>query len=86
MFACVQDGLAHGSFGVGAGQDCLPECGEDCRVAFVAGVGFVVLEPLRQLLGVVEDVLHGARHVHHLRHFSRALMACTVVPSTTPTS
>jgi hypothetical protein len=50
----------------------------------------VILEAARELVGVIEDVLDCAWHVHHLRNFSRAFIACTTTgagtPSTTPTS
>jgi hypothetical protein len=60
------------------------------EVSLVARVGLVVLEPCGEFVGVVEYLLHGAGHAHHLRDFSRVLMAWTMTgawtPSTTPIS
>ncbi len=56
----------------------------------VAWFGFVVLEPLCEFVGVVEDLLDRSGHRGHLRNSSRAGMAWTMnstpSPTATPTS
>jgi hypothetical protein len=42
----------------------------------IVGGGFVVLETLGEVIGMVEDVLYGAGHHYHLKNFWRAGMAC----------
>ncbi|MDQ7991378.1 MAG: hypothetical protein REI45_01730, partial [Propionicimonas sp.] len=66
------------------------EQGDGSRVEFVGGIGLVVLEPCRELVCVLEDLVNCAGHRHHLRYLSLAGMAWTITiatsPSTYPTS
>lgn len=90
MFAGLPDGVADVGLGGGPFHGRLPEGADCCDVALVCGVRFVVLESLGQLVSVGEDIFDGSGHRHHLRYFSRALIAWkmtfAVWPSMTPTS
>jgi len=67
------DGVTEVSLGVGAGQDRVADRSECCGVANVCGLG--PFEAGGERVGVVEDLLGGARHGDHLRYFGRAGMA-----------
>jgi hypothetical protein len=41
----------------------------------IRGVRIESLEPLRELLCLLDDLLHAPWHRHHLRKFGRAFMA-----------
>jgi hypothetical protein len=68
------DGFDNLSFGPGAGQR-----GPTKQVlghgGLISGVGFVVLEPFGEFVGVVKDFLDGSGHGHHRRNLLRAGMA-----------
>ena len=90
MCAGVVDGGFDRTLRIGPGQHGIAKGHECLGVTFVLRRRLVILEAARQLIGVIEDVLDCAWHVHHLRNLSRALIACTTTgvgtPSTTPIS
>src|SRR5674476_482139 len=83
-FACVLDRVSDRAFGIRSRQDSSAKLAEHRWVAFVRRRWFVVLETLGELLSVVKDVLDGAWHAHHLRNFSRAVIAWTTTDAVTP--
>src|SRR5664280_2100326 len=89
-FARVFDRVSDRALGLRSRQHSSAKLGEHRWVAFVRRRWFVVLETLSEFIRVVEDVFDGAWHSHHLRNFSRALIAWTMTaaetPSTTPIS
>ena len=90
MVAGVADCFPDQAFSVRSRQDGPTQLGEHPGVTFVGRGRLVIFEALGELVSVVEDVLHCARHGYHLRNFSRALIAWTMTtvmaPSTTPIS
>src|ERR1019366_9876449 len=53
-------------------------CAQGLRTLDVGGVRLMRLEAGRELIGLVENLLHGSWHGHYLRYFGRAGMACTM--------
>lgn len=69
--AGAADGVADRPFGIRACGDCLVQPAQSLGLALVLGPRLVVLETLRQFVGVLEDLFDAARQGHHLRNFSR---------------
>ena len=76
----------HVTLGFGSLRDRCAEQGYCTGVEFVVGVGFVGLEARREFVGVLQDLVNSARHGHHLRNFSRALIAWTMTWTWSPST
>ncbi len=85
-----RDRICNSAFGLGPRLERLSNRAQCGGVADVGRFGVMRLEAGGELVGLVEDLFHGARHAFHLRYLGRAGIACTMTgPSlavTTPIS
>ena len=72
MSARLVDSLLDRPLGLGTAQNDPTQGEEDLGVPLVVGGGVLLLEPLGQLVALVQDVLHRSRHDHHLRTVPRS--------------
>lgn len=75
---------------VGSGLKRLPDGSQRRGIFDIGWLGVVILEAGGELVSLVNDLLGGSGHRHHLKYFGRAGMAWTMTgpssDSTTPTS